>query len=343
MILMMMEKSVHLDTYLDSDEYSSRATARQRDSATNETGRRRDRTTMGKRKDASVRKQPGVAQSDAEGSAATEEDLRARRRALEKSANERAGVAAILVFILLRFAQRLYTATEARYITTTRDQPLTVRKDNFLSFTEYAKLKECALGHPKLRVKGGLNDAGFSKTRGFVVKFNLEGEEKFRSHEDYQCFADVFDKLRLPDANAFVMNILLCELGEYDEYNADELSVGLHLDTTVGIYSRHMFIAHQVSVLYNSVPSDMEGGNLELFPYGDGYPDTAAPPAESVAPKENLLVTFRGDAFHQVRSYRTKTGRERISLVLEQYKIDEDMYPKTVKFLEAYKSNMTMM
>lgn len=322
----------------------SRATAR-------ECGARRDRTedddrttTMGKRKDASVRlKQPGLVKSPDDEGSATEDLRQAKKRAVEKSANERAGVAAILVFILLRFAQRLYTATEARYITTTLDQPLTVRKDNFLSFTEYAKLKECALGHPKLRVKGGLNDAGFSKTRGFVVKFNLEGEEKFRSHGDYQCFVDVFDKLRLPDANAFVMNILLCELGEYDEYNADELSVGLHLDTTVGIYSRHMFIAHQVSVLYNSVPSDMEGGNLELFPYGDGYPDTGAPPEESVAPKENLLVTFRGDAFHQVRSYRTKTGSERISLVLEQYKIDEDMYPKTIKFLEAYKSNMTMM
>ena len=69
----------------------------------------------------------------------------------------------------------------------------------------------------------------------------------------------------------------------------------------------------------------------------------AAPPLESVAPKENLLVTFRGDAFHQVRSYRTKTGSERVSLVLEQYKIDEDVYPKTVKFVEAHKSNMTMM
>jgi len=301
---------------------------------------RRD-AAMGKRKDASVRRRPGLAKSD-EG-AVREEDLRARRRALEKSVNERAGAAAILVFVLLRFAQRLYAATEARYITTTNDQPLTVRKDDFLSFTEYAELKECALGHPKLRVKGTLSDAGFSKTRGFVVKFNLEGEEKFRSHEDYRCFAGVFDKLRLPDANAFVMNILLCELGEYDEYNADALSVGLHLDTTVGIYSRHTFVAHQVSVLYSSVPSDMEGGDLELFPYGDGYPDAAAPPLESVAPKENLLVTFRGDAFHQVRSYRTKTGSERISLVLEQYKIDEDVYPKTVKFVEAHKSNMTMM
>ena len=215
--------------------------------------------------------------------------------------------------------------------------------DNFLTFSEYAAVKRCALEHPKLRVRGGLNDAGFSKTRGFVVKFNLEGVDKFQTSPDYACFAPVFEKLRLPEANAFVMNVLLCELGDYDQYNADELSVGMHLDTTVGIYSRHMFIAHQVSVLYNSVPEDMVGGELEMFPYGTGYPEFEAAPEKKVTPKENTLVTFRGDAFHQVRSYKTKTGSERVSLVLEQYKIDKDMYGKTVRYLEAFKSNMTMM
>ena len=106
--------------------------------------------------------------------------------------------------------------------------------DNFLTFSEYAAVKRCALEHPKLRVRGGLNDAGFSKTRGFVVKFNLEGVDKFQTPRLPACFAPVFEKLRLPEANAFVMNVLLCELGDYDQYNADELSVGMHLDTTVG-------------------------------------------------------------------------------------------------------------
>jgi hypothetical protein len=267
----------------------------------------------------------------------------AARRAGAQSANERAGVAAILVFIVLRMAQRWYAASEARYLSTTDEQPLVEAREDFLDFKRYGDLKECALKHPKLRVKGGLNDAGFSKTRGFVVKFNLEGVDKFKASPDYECFASVFDEVRLPDANAFVMNILLCELGDYDAYNAEELSVGLHLDTTVGIYSRHMFIAHQVSVLYNSVPNDMVGGELELFPYGDGYPDTGAAPEKKIRPKENMLVNFRGDAFHQVRSYKTRSGSERVSLVLEQYVIDDDAYGKTMRFFEAFKSNMTMM
>ena len=249
----------------------------------------------------------------------------------------------MLLFIVLRFAQRWYAFSERRYITTAFETPLTTTREAYMSPWAFDTLKTCALSHPKLRVKGGLNDNGFAKTRGFVVKFNTEGVEEFRAREDYACFRGVFDDLRLPDANAFVMNILLCELGDYDQYNADELSVGLHLDTTVGIYSRHMFVAHQVSVLYASVPEDMRGGELELFPYGDGDPRLGETPQETIVPKENTLVTFRGDAFHQVKSYSTRTGRERVSLVLEQYLIDEDAYPKTMRFHEAFKSNMTMM
>jgi hypothetical protein len=279
-----------------------------------------------------------------EGDAVTREAARRRaEKAKAQSANERAGVAAILVFIVLRLVQRWYAASEARYLSTTDEQPLVETREDFLDFKRYGDLKACALKHPKLRVKGGLNDGGFSKTRGFVVKFNLEGEKQFKASPDYECFASLFDELRLPAANAFVMNILLCELGDYDAYSADELSVGLHLDTTVGIYSRHMFVAHQVSVLYNSVPNDMVGGELELFPYGDGYPDTGAAPEAKIRPKENMLVNFRGDAFHQVRSYKTRSGSERVSLVLEQYIIDDDAYGKTMRFFEAFKSNMTMM
>ena len=260
-----------------------------------------------------------------------------------RNATEQAGVLAILTFIALRFVQRYLRATYTTYLTTEAEMPLVSRREDFLSVNEFASLKACSLEHPKLRVKSELNSAGFSKTRGFVVKFNLEGVEKFRTNPDYACFTPIFDRLRLPDANAFVMNILLCQLGDYDAYNVDELSVGIHLDTTVGIYSRHTYAAHQVSVLYNSVPSDMEGGELEVYEYGTGHPDVSKDPDEKVRPKENMMVTFRGDAYHQVRSYRTKSGAERVSLVLEQYKIGRAAYGKTMRYLEAYKSNMTMM
>ena len=48
------------------------------------------------------------------------------------------------------------------------------------------------------------------------MKFNEDGIERFRKNPDYACFVDVFDGLREPLTNAFVMNVLLCDLGDYD-------------------------------------------------------------------------------------------------------------------------------
>jgi hypothetical protein len=269
--------------------------------------------------------------------------LRDGRQRERRRFDARVIVGACLVALgVAAFAYEYVTMT-GRYLTTTSDQELVVRRDAHLSEEAFAALRRCALDHPKLRVKGELNDASFGKTRGFVVKFNEEGIERFRSHPDYACFVDVFDGLREPLTNAFVMNVLLCDLGDYDAYDANGVAVGVHLDDTVGIFSRHSFVAHQVSVLYVSVPEDMEGGQLELFSYGDGNLPENAEPNDAVEPKENLMVTFRGDAFHRVRSYRTRSARERVSLVVEQYYIGDEHYGKTKTFEESWKSNTTMM
>jgi len=217
------------------------------------------------------------------------------------------------------------------------------RERDFFAREDFERVRACALRHPLLRIKGELNENSFGKTRGFVLKFNEDGIERFRSDTAYECFAPVFDRMRVPLTNAFVMNLLLCELGNYDEYDANGLAVGLHLDDTVGIFSKNSFIAHQVSVLYLSVPADMEGGELDLFPYGDGATPDDGVPEESVVPEENLMVTFRGDAFHRVRSYRARSKTERVSLVLEQYFIDDRHYAKTHRFVASLKSNTTVM
>ena len=233
------------------------------------------------------------------------------------------------------------SVAEGRYLTTTSDQPLVTREREFLAREDFERVRACALQHPLLRVKGELNEDSFGKTRGFVLKFNEDGVAQFQSDSAYECFAPVFDRLRVPLTNAFVMNLLLCELGDYDEYDANGLAVGVHLDDTVGVSSKHSFIAHQVSVLYLSVPKDMEGGQLDLFSYGDGATPGDGDPEEVVVPEENLMATFRGDAFHRVRSYRARSRTERVSLVLEQYFIDDRHYGKTKRFVASLKSNMT--
>ena len=49
-------------------------------------------------------------------------------------------------------------------------------KENFLNFLEYEKIRKCTLNHPRLKIPSSLSSSSFSKTRGFVVKFNKEGE-----------------------------------------------------------------------------------------------------------------------------------------------------------------------
>ena len=92
-----------------------------------------------------------------------------------------------------------------------------------------------------------------------------------------------------------------------------------------------------VSVYYLLVPTEMEGGELELF--ADLVQKKR--PDERVYPIEGDLVTFRGDAYHRVTQVRQRVGAEapptateslRVSLVLEQYRIPERVYEHTFEF-----------
>ena len=59
---------------------------------------------------------------------------------------------------------------------------------------------------------------------------------------------------------------------------------------------------------------------------------TVPAPAATVAPEPNMHVTFRGDAKHAVLGFASASGQSRVSLVLEQYRVDERLYPLTLEF-----------
>ena len=84
------------------------------------------------RKDA--RAVPRTVEADASAAGAGEDAaaLKRAKRAKMASANEQAAVWSILLFIVLRMAQRWYQWSEARYLTTTEEQPLATVTDNFL-------------------------------------------------------------------------------------------------------------------------------------------------------------------------------------------------------------------
>uniref|UniRef100_A0A7S1XAZ5 Prolyl 4-hydroxylase alpha subunit Fe(2+) 2OG dioxygenase domain-containing protein n=1 Tax=Tetraselmis chuii TaxID=63592 RepID=A0A7S1XAZ5_9CHLO len=244
-------------------------------------------------------------------------------------------------------AATLYSATHV--ISCTPDQPLVVRTENFFSEADFKNISSCLVNHP-LITNNTLNEQGFGNTRGFLVKMNEDGLTDFRSDERLTCLTRFFDSARLTEANAWVMNLLICDSTEYSRRN---VAVGLHLDDTIGINSIWKHLAHQVNVLYASVPDDMVGGELEVWSYNhtqealqwDDLSEVngTVPPDELITPVENTMVAFRGDSWHQVRGYKAPHRGLRISLVMEQYIKSPAHYRFTHRFFVQMKSKMEML
>lgn len=122
-------------------------------------------------------------------------------------------------------------------------------------------------------------------------------------------------------------------------------TIRLHLDDTLKTsWIFNTWLAHQVNVLYVTVPQDMMGGWLQIWKY-DRQPsqritEDMRTPDRTVTPEENTMIAFRGDSFHRVMGYTTRTQTKRISLVLEQYKVDPLFYPFTTQFAFYRKDDM---
>lgn len=264
--------------------------------------------------------------------------------------NERLLTFVIVGIALIRLGFRWYTKPHV-VISCTPEQELVQVFSEFLPRHEFERLKSCTLGHPKLHAQSALGDTAFGRTKGFVVKFNQDGVSTFLNHPDYgACFDSLFERMRLPEVNAFVFNALLCELSDYDAWESNKTSVGLHLDQTVGMrmhneqHSIRDFLAHQVNVLYIDIADDMVGGELEVWSYGKGDWTLLDmhQPDRRVTPARNTMVAFRGDGFHQVKAYHNAQGskKKRLSLVLDQYKIDKKYYGNTIEWVEEQKSHV---
>eukprot|EP00889_Picochlorum_renovo_P002135 jgi/Picre1/29165/NNA_004558.t1 len=252
-----------------------------------------------------------------------------KRQKDAKTSHERLLTLVIIGIALIRLGFRWYTKPQTM-ISCTPEQELVQVFTDFLPRHEFEALKSCTLGHSKLHVQSALGDKAFGKTKGFVVKFNNDGVSTFLNHPDYgECFGSLFERMRLPETNAYVFNALLCELSDYESWKSNKTSVGLHLDQTVGmrqhVHSISDFLAHQVNVLYIDIADDMVGGSW------------------SITPEINTMVAFRGDGFHQVKAYHNAHGskKKRLSLVLEQYKIDTQYYANTIEWAEEQKASYT--
>jgi len=176
----------------------------------------------------------------------------------------------------------------------------------------------------------------FQASKGFAFIFTEEGKatllERFPFLADYlslvmepattrallpwreRLFGPRKERLR---PNAFYLNLLLLEAGK---------GVGRHIDATLqdpsGVRGA---VPEYVSVLYLTVPSDVQGGGLHLLREDQTV--------GTIRPRPGLLVQFRGDLQHEVQPFTGgEAGAVRASLVCEQYAFEPEALARIPTF-----------
>lgn len=165
----------------------------------------------------------------------------------------------------------------------------------------------------------------FRGSRGFAATFTREGrpalEQRLPSLAPFIALALDGKGARalepwwsrwarpLREPNAFYSNLLLL---------ADGGGVGCHVDGTLrGPSGVPDAVPLLVSVLYLRVPAAISGGELVLW--------RGARIVGRIAPREGMLVHFRGDLDHEVTPLvGVAPGELRASLVCEQYLLSPD-------------------
>ena len=143
----------------------------------------------------------------------------------------------------------------------------------------------------------------FVGTRGFSIVFRRSAVDRVR--EQFPWTEPYLDAALRPDCNAFYLNPLQLTQGS---------NVASHIDRSLHAYVLDILPPLAVTVLYVEVPLGMRGGELVLR-RGKKF-------LGRVTPAEGLLVEFDGDLDHGVE--RVDTPGQRLSLVCEQYLLEED-------------------
>jgi 2OG-Fe(II) oxygenase superfamily len=163
-----------------------------------------------------------------------------------------------------------------------------------------SKLQRRILDCPYFTVNNLNRD--FVNTKGFSVVFR-------RSHlstvaAQFPYFSRYLEQALQPDCNAFYLNPLLLKAGS---------RVDPHIDRSLRSYCKTIDPPAMVSVLYVSVPKNLEGGELVLR--------SRQRQVGQIRPQTNLLLLFQGDLTHSVTA--VEKGGDRLSLVCEQYSLEE--------------------
>jgi hypothetical protein len=173
---------------------------------------------------------------------------------------------------------------------------------NALPIAYLSKLQRKILSCPYFAINNLNRD--FVGTKGFSVVFR-------RSHiatveQQFPYFKPYLDYALKPDCNAFYLNPLLLTTGS---------RVDPHIDRSLRSYCKTVEPPMVVSVLYVSVPEDLQGGELVLRSHKRQV--------GKIAPQTNALLFFQGDLTHAVTAVMSNGKGDRLSLVCEQYNLED--------------------
>lgn len=104
---------------------------------------------------------------------------------------------------------------------------------------------------------------GFENLNGFTVIFKNKEEAKnlFIDKFKLPLVWNIFNKVVLPESNAFVINTLIINKSLHN-------SIDLHYDNTIevetGIFNREL-LAHNINIIYINVPNDILGGKFVAY------------------------------------------------------------------------------
>ncbi|GMI03677.1 hypothetical protein TrRE_jg6745 [Triparma retinervis] len=222
-------------------------------------------------------------------------------------------------------------------------RPLFTLSPSFLPQETFESVLSSIRMHPDILSSSSSSlGAGFANTQGYIFRFSTSGIPRLRSHEWAKPLLPFFNQALDPLSNAFVLNVLKCNPSSSSSSSSPSppYAVDWHRDATLALKPEAAALnikprlAFSVSVLYLSVPEDIEGGELHLRdttrPLWRGSEDKAID--ERIVPKSNCCCIFRGDAEHAVQAHKSECGGSRISVVLEQYRVPTGTQPWLSEF-----------
>jgi 2OG-Fe(II) oxygenase superfamily len=149
----------------------------------------------------------------------------------------------------------------------------------------------------------------FVQTQGFSIVFKRDGMDQV--YRQFPFFQPYIETALKPACNAFYLNPLIL---------SGDSCVKPHVDCSLSSYGKVWTVPCLVSVLYVSVPSDLQGGQLIL----------KDKQTWEIEPEQNLLLHFLGTVIHSVNP--VQTVNKRISLVCEQYNLPQERLDQIPSF-----------